>query len=119
MVLLPPAEPPAINTYMTILRVMLQQSQDSQNNAHGKQPQYTGTPLVNQPTEWSHQSKSVHPHDKSMVIQQQFSIITQELQNFTNKVTSDLHKTTHACTMAHRNTSRLKQDAILQALAKS
>ena len=29
MVPLPPAEPPAINAYMTILRVTLQQNQDS------------------------------------------------------------------------------------------
>ena len=48
--------PPAINIYMTISRVMLQQNQHSQNNAHGKQPQCTCNPLVNQPAEWSHQS---------------------------------------------------------------
>ena len=51
----PPAGEPAINAYMTVLRVMLQQNQDSQNNAHGKHPQCTHTPLVNQPPEWSHQ----------------------------------------------------------------
>ena len=32
------ALPPAINAYMTIPRVTLQQNQDSQNKAHGKQP---------------------------------------------------------------------------------
>ena len=53
-----------------------------------------------------------------MVIQQQFSIITQELYNFTNKVSSDLDKISQACTVAQKNTSRLVQDAILQDLAK-
>ena len=46
MVPLPPAEPPGIKTYITILRVMLHQNQDSQNNAYGKQFQWTSTPLA-------------------------------------------------------------------------
>ena len=65
MVPSPPDEPPPINAYIKILRVKLQQNQDSQNNAHDKQP-----------PEWSYQSQNVHPHDQSTVIQQQFSIIT-------------------------------------------
>ena len=44
--------------------------------------------------------QNVHPHDQSTIIQQQLSIIAQELQNFTNKVSSDLQKITQACTMA-------------------
>ena len=63
MVSLPPSQPPAINTYMTLPQVTLQQNQDCQNNAHSKQPQCTSTSLVHQPTEWSHQSQNVHPHD--------------------------------------------------------
>ena len=51
MVPLPPAEQPAINGYMTIQRVTLLQKQDSQNNAHSKQPQWNDTPLVKQPSE--------------------------------------------------------------------
>ena len=68
MVPLPSAEPPVINVYMTILRVTLQQNQDSQDNAHGKQPQCTSTPLVYQPTGRSHQSQNVHPHNQSILI---------------------------------------------------
>ena len=117
MVPLPPAEPPTINAYMTIQRVTVLQNQESENNSHGRQPQWNGTLLVNQPPEWSHQSQHMHPHDHSMVILQQFSIITQELQNFTYNVSSDLHKVTQVCTTAQENISRLVQDAISQALA--
>ena len=41
----------------------------------------------------------------------------QELQNFTNKESSDLHKITQTCTTAQENTSRLVQDVISQALS--
>ena len=53
-----------------------------------------------------------------MVILQQFSIITQELQNFTNKVSGDIHKITQVCQMTKVNTSWLLLDAISQALVK-
>ena len=112
MVLLPSAEPPPINEYMTVPRVTLLQNQDCQNNAHGKQPQWNSTLLHKQPSEQSHQNQDVYPYDQSTVILQQFSIITQELWNFTNKVSSDLHKITQACTTAQEDTSRLVQDAI-------
>ena len=83
MVPLPPSEPLAMNTYMTLPRVTLQQNEDSQNNVHSKQPQCTSTPLVNQLTEWSHQSQNVHQHNQSTIMQQQFSIFVKELQKIT------------------------------------
>ena len=92
MVPLTPAEPLAINAYMTIPRVTLLQAQDRQNSYHHKQPQYNNTPLVKQLLEWPHQNQDVHSHNQSMVILQQFNIITQELQNFTNKVCGALNK---------------------------
>ena len=79
MVPLPPADPPAINAYMTIPRLTLLQGQDRQNNDHCKQPQYNGTPVVKEPPEWLPQNQDVHPHDQSWVIIKQFKIITQEL----------------------------------------
>ena len=51
-------------------------------------------PLVNQNTKNSLQSQNVYPHDQSTVILQQFSMITQELQNFTDKLSGDINKIT-------------------------
>ena len=48
----------------------------------------------------------------------QFSIITQELQSFTDKMSGDLNKITQACTTAQDNTSKLIENAISQALAR-
>ena len=47
-----------------------------------------------------------------------FSIITQELQNFMDKASSDLNKITQAYTAAQENTCRLMENAISQALAR-
>ena len=60
----------------------------------------------------------MHCHNQSTVTEQQFGIIAQEMQNFANKVPSNLHKITQACTMTQENTSRRVQDAIPQALSK-
>ena len=60
----------------------------------------------------------MNPHNQSMVIHQQFSILAQELQNFTSKVSIDLLKVTQACLTVHVSKSRLVQDDFLQALAK-
>ena len=57
--------------------------------------------------ESSHQSQDVHPHNQSTVILQPFSIITQELQTFTDKVSSELNKITQACTATQENTCKL------------
>ena len=92
MVPFPPPEPPEINVFMTVARLTLLQSQDGQISDNCKQPKYSNIQLVKQTTECSHQSQDVHPHDQSTVILQQFSIITQELQNFMDKVSSDLNR---------------------------
>ena len=47
---------------------------------------YSNIPLVNQNTNRSHESQNVQPHEKSTVILQEFSMITQELKNFSDKV---------------------------------
>ena len=52
-----------------------------------------------------------------MVILQQFSIITQELWNLSDKVSGDVNKITQVCTAAQENTGTLIENAILQALA--
>ena len=46
-------------------------------------------------------------------------MITQELKNFTEKLSSDITKNTQAYTTAQENTGKLIEDAILQALTKS
>ena len=47
-----------------------------------------------------------------------FSMITQGLRNFSYKVSGDITKLTRACTAAQGNTSKLIENAILQALTK-
>ena len=94
MVPLPTAEPAAINAFMKITRLTLLQAQDRQISDNCKQPMHSNIPLLNQTTEYSHQSQDVFPHDQSRVILQQFSIITQALHNFTDKVSGDLNKIT-------------------------
>ena len=59
----------------------------------------------------------MHPHNQSTVILQ-FSMITQELQNFTGKMSTDINKITQAYTAAQENTGKLIENVILQALTK-
>ena len=73
---------------------------------------YSDLTLVNQNTNNSLQNQNVHPHDQSTVILQQFSMITQDLRNFTDKLSSDINKITQAYTTAQENTGRLKENAV-------
>ena len=113
-----PAEPPTIDAYMTIPREMSLEDQDRQDNGNCNQPQYNIYSLDNQPPKLSHQNNDVKSHNQSPVLLQQFSVITQELQNLTKKVSNDLNKITQACTSVQETYSKLIQDAVLQALAK-
>ena len=61
---------------------------------------YSNIPSVTQNTKSSHQSQHVHHHDQSTLILKEFSIITQQLQNFMDKVSGDLMKITGACIAA-------------------
>ena len=45
-------------------------------------------------------------HDQSTVILLQFSMITKEIKNFTNKVSSDITKITQAYHAAQENTGK-------------
>ena len=58
------------------------------------------------------------PLTSQLLILQQFSIITQELRNFTDKVSGDITKITQTCTAAQENTGKLKEDAISQTPPK-
>ena len=74
--------------------------------------------IVNQYTYSSLQNQNVHLHDQSTVIVQQFSMITEELRNFMNKMSGDINKITQACSAAQENTGKLIENAISQPLTK-
>ena len=118
MVLIPPAEPPEINTFTTITRLTFLQTQDEQVSNTCTQPMYSDIALVNQNTNSSLKNQNVHPHNQSTVVLQQFSMITQELRNVMDKVFGDINKITQACTSAQENTDKLTENAILQAQLK-
>ena len=48
----------------------------------------------------------------------EINMITQELRNFTGKVSHDITKIMHACTTAHEKTDKLIENAISLALTK-
>ena len=57
--------------------------------------------------------------DQSTTILQLFSMITEELKNFTNKKSGDITKITKAYNTAHENTDKLIENAISQTLRKA
>ena len=76
MVPLPSAEPSEINTFKTIARLTMPQTQnDHYNNTH-VQPTYSNSTLTNNNINSSHQSNDVHHYDQSIILLQQFSLIT-------------------------------------------
>ena len=58
-------------------------------------------------------------HNQSSIILQQFSMITEELKNFTNKVSSDITKITQVYNTAQEITSKLIENTISQVLTKA
>ena len=94
------------------------QTQDEQVSTTHTQPMYSDITLVNQNTNNLLQNQNVHPHNQSTVILQQFSMIRQELRNFTDKVSSDINKITQAYTATQENTGKLIKNTITQALTK-
>ena len=81
-------------------------------------PLYSNSTSANQNLKNQPQNNNVHPHDKSTVMLQQFSMIAQQLRNLTVKVSCDITKITQACTAAQENTGKLIENAISQALTK-
>ena len=57
------------------------------------------------------------PNEQSVTLQQ-FSMITQELRYFMDKVSSDITKIKQTCTTAQENTGKLIENAMSQALTK-
>ena len=117
MVPLTSAEPLEVNTVKTVARLTLSQTHKDHPNDTHTQPIYSNSFLTNNINN-SPQNNIVHPHYHSTVILQQFSMITQELRNFTDKVSGDITKITQACTTAHENTGKLIESAISLALTK-
>ena len=85
MIPIPAAEPPEINAFTTITRLTFLQTQNEQISNTHTQPIYNNLTSANQNTDSSPQNQNIHHHDLSAVILQQFSMITQELRNFTEK----------------------------------
>ena len=58
-------------------------------------------------------------HNQCTIILQQFSMITQELNYFINKMSGDITKITQACTTGKENTGKFIENAILQEPTKA
>ena len=86
MVPIPPAEPLEINAFKTIARLTFLQMQREHINSTHTQPMYSKSIAANQNTNSLPQNNNVHPYNQSIVILQQFGMITKELRNFTDKV---------------------------------
>ena len=57
-------------------------------------------------------------HNQSIIILQQFSMITEESKTFTNQVSGDIMKILQAYNTAQENTGTLIENAISQALTE-
>ena len=74
-------------------------------------PIYSNLASASQNANTSPQNQNIHPMS-SPVILQQFSMITQELKKFMDKVSGDITKIMQTCTIAQENTSKLIKNAI-------
>ena len=86
-----PCELPESNAFTTITTLTFLQTQDEHVSNTHTQPMYSDIPLVNLDMNSSLGNQNMYPHNQSTVILQQFSMITQELQNFTDKVPGDIN----------------------------
>ena len=104
MVPLPPAEPTEFNAFGTIVRLSLSQNQtDPPNDTHT----YTtsNNPIIpNNGIDNTLTTNISQPNDQC---------------NFTNKVSSDITKITHAYNASQENTEKIIENAISQALTKA
>ena len=119
MVTLPSAEPSEVNAVEIIQRLRHLHTSQTQQNSTCPQSIYSQVSPSNNGTTNSPQNNATYPHDQSTVFLQQFSMIMQELRNFTGKVSSDITKITQAYTPAKKNTGKLIENMIWQALTKS
>ena len=79
-----------VNAVENIVRLTLLQTHEDNLNDTDTQSIYNNSTLTNNNTNNSSQNNTVHPHDHSSVILQQFSMVTQELRNFMDKVSGDI-----------------------------
>ena len=118
MVPLPPAEPSEFNTFERIVRLSLPQNQrDLPNSTQTQAIPYTSI-ITDDNIGNTPKNNMIQSHNQSTIILQQFSMITKELINFTNKVSEDITKT-QAYNTGQENTSKLIENAIPQALTKA
>ena len=83
MVPLPSAEPSEVNAVETVARTTHSHTpKDHPNDTHTESI-YSNSTSTNNNRNNSPQNNAVYPHDQSTVILQQFSMIIQELRNFT------------------------------------
>ena len=94
MVPLPSADPPEVNAVNTIETLLHSHTSVNHTNNNFPQASYNISTSTNNSTNNSPQNNTIHPHDQSTILLQQFSVITQELKNSQKKypVTSpELH----------------------------
>ena len=96
MVPLPTTETSESNAFETIMRLALSQNLRDLSNDNRTQAIPNVSILTNNNRSNTPQNNMVQSHDQSTVFLQQFSMITQELENFTNKVSGDITKITQA-----------------------
>ena len=119
MVPLPSAESSEVNAVETIERLTHSHTSKNHQNDTCLQPIYSQASLTNNSTSNSPQNSATQPHDQSTVSLQQFSMITQDLRKFMDKVSCDITKNIQAYTTAQENTGKLLENMISQALTKS
>ena len=119
MVPLPPAKPPESNALGTIAKLSLSQNQiDLCNDTHTQT--ISNNPIIpNNVINSTPTTNIAQPNDQSTIILQQFSMITEELKNFTNKASGDITKITQAYNTSYEKTGKLIEKAISQALTKA
>ena len=103
---IPPIELSQVNAFEIIAKLTFLQTQNEQINNTHTQPMYSSSTSANQNTNSSHQNQNIHPYDQSTVTLQEFSMVTQELSNFMDKVPGDITKITQVCIVAQENTGK-------------
>ena len=87
------AEPSEVNAVETIKRLTHSHTPNNQQNNTCPQSIYSQvSPTYNELITHSPQNNAIYPHDQSTVFLQQFSMITQELKKFMDKVSGDITK---------------------------
>ena len=116
MVQLPPAEPNEANAIEKFTRLTTTNSQRNIDQLTDGQP-ITHSHNSNECNTLS--NNIISPDNQSTIIPHQFSIMAEELKNFTKQVLNDITKMVQAHNTAQEHTGKLIENAISQTLTKA